>query len=134
MEMLVNNATEEETSLAEATPLYPLGASEDDEVVAWQTFECAIWDASDVETVTMYRVGDRTWYPDDIAEAEQHLTDMFWETFLGDNDPEVRELFKRDKPALRETFNNWTDSLHKDGEMCDDAASNLCLASEEVPA
>lgn len=32
-----------------------------------------------------------------------------------------------DKPALREAFNNWTDSLHRDGELTDYQIQNVTL-------
>jgi ABC-type amino acid transport substrate-binding protein len=32
-----------------------------------------------------------------------------------------------DKPALREAFNNWLDSLHRDGGVTDYQAHNITL-------
>lgn len=54
---------------------------------------------------------------DDIDDLNEALAESFWRTF-GD-------IFGEDEPMLREEFNNWTDSLRKDGHLCDNGY-NYC--------
>lgn len=56
---------------------------------------------------------------DDIDDLNEKLAETFWGTF-GDN-------FRTDEVAKRETFNNWTDSLCKGDELCDQGYNDCDL-------
>ena len=85
-------------------------------------FEGSIFaDSSDVTETTLYCVGENQ--HEDIYDANKELSDMFFDL------TPIAE-FGNDTVAMREAFNNWTDALCKDGEICDDTY-NECELIEE---
>lgn len=48
---------------------------------------------------------------DTLDELNETLAQIFWELF-GD-------VFGDDEPAEAEAFNNWTDAMCKDGDLCE---------------
>lgn len=58
--------------------------------------------------------------PAEFRKTEKRLRSIFW----ADIAPSIP---RHDKPALREAFNNWLDSLHRDGEVTDWQAFNITL-------
>lgn len=80
-------------------------------------------DSDDSEAVKAYELFGEI-YADEFA-AETELNSAFLEYCR-----EFGVTFHNDIPALRECFNNWADSLNRDGVICDDSASDLNLSDE----
>ncbi len=57
-------------------------------------------------------------YDNEVIQDEEQLSERFDEFFPN--------LDENDKPAMRELFNNWTDSLCKGGEMHSEQYDNYC--------
>jgi len=55
-------------------------------------------------------------------EASEDLTRFFVDMI----DECAPDFPKWDIPATNETFNNWTDGLCKDGEICTDTYNEIC--------
>ena len=51
-------------------------------------------------------------------DSEETLSEHF-DGMIGECGLEVAETMRRDRPALAEAFNNYTDSLCKDGDLHD---------------
>lgn len=62
---------------------------------------------------------------DDKDSAERFLTALFVDMCF---DLEID--LGNDSAAWRESFNNWTDSLHRDGLICDSSVNDLCPIGE----
>jgi len=58
---------------------------------------------------------------DDHDDAERHLSALFVDMC---DDLEIDH--GDDAVAWREDFNNWTDALHKDGQLCAASYDQLC--------
>lgn len=56
----------------------------------------------------------------EYRKTEKRLRAVFWQDIAPGIPP-------HDKPALREAFNNWLDSLHRDGTVTDYQAQNITL-------
>lgn len=60
---------------------------------------------------------------DDISDADEILRAEFWEMFSNDEKAQLMD----DRPMRAEAFNNWTDSLCKGGEICEDTYNECSL-------
>jgi len=102
---------------ADCTPLIAAASHDADPhraVLAYITTDGDAATADDeVEVVTVYRVNDTL--HDNIDDASAALSGMFDEMCA-----ELRADYGNDTIARNEDFNNWTDTLCKDGEICDD--------------
>lgn len=56
----------------------------------------------------------------EFRKTEKRLRAIFWEHIAGD-------IPRNDKPMLREAFNTWLDSLHRNGEISDYQVQNITL-------
>lgn len=56
----------------------------------------------------------------EYRRTEKRLRATFWQDIAPGIPP-------HDKPALREAFNNWLDSLHRDGTVTDYQAHHITL-------
>lgn len=69
--------------------------------------------------MTSYTVNGKEY--DDLDTAERHLSALFFDLLA---DLEID--FGNDAPAWRESFNNWTDALHRGNALCDAGYNDLC--------
>jgi ABC-type amino acid transport substrate-binding protein len=58
--------------------------------------------------------------PREYRQTEKRLRAVFWQDI-------APGIPRNDKPALREAFHNWKDSLHRDGELTDYQADKITL-------
>lgn len=123
MKMLQHITTGELYIKDDATQLFPRDLTGTCDAVAWHLSDDTVELVDDMEEVTVFRIGMQTILEEDKGEAEAILTAMFWDTFN-------RADFGDDIPMKRETFNNWTDALCKDGTICDDAYDQLCMIED----
>lgn len=68
-----------------------------------------------------YAIFGREYEESESILAERALTAAFLETW-----DEMGIDHGNDGAAWRESFNNWTDSLHCGGQICENAYSDLC--------
>lgn len=120
MKMLQHITTGDRHLMDDATQLFPRDLTGTCAAVAWHLSDDTVELVDDMEEINVYRIGDKTFDEDEQPQAEKLLTTMFWEAFSPSD-------FGDDDTMKREAFNNWTDSLCKDGEICDDAYDQLCL-------
>ena len=80
----------------------------------------------DGENGTLYQDGDLWFIPEETMTEEQIIEE--WKGFCL---PYIIEAYEmdgfRDGPARRESFNNFVDSLNKDGRVSDKTANEICL-------
>ena len=63
----------------------------------------------------------------DLITSERDLSDRFDEQIA----PGVIALYREnDKPAMNEAFNNWSDTLCKDGELHDEQYNKYCYVGK----
>jgi hypothetical protein len=91
---------------------------------AWQTTDGALHDSDEVTDATVYVIHGKEFEEDESHLAEKYLTGVFWSMF----DESQREELESDQIAMRESFANWTDSLCKDGDICQDSYNSLDMA------
>ena len=60
--------------------------------------------------------------PREYRQTEKALRAEFWAHIAGD-------IPRHDKPMLREAFNNWLDSLHREGRINDYQVFNITLGN-----
>lgn len=124
MQMIRNKITETEMPLEHVTPLYIKGSKPGLYRLAAYDFGSDEYaDSDDCETFTVYRFrGQDHDDADDMAEA---VNAAFAELCR-----EFGWTFEGDRPAVRQTFNDWTDGLQRDGELCDDSAQCVTLSDD----
>lgn len=120
MQILIHKESEETSIRENSTELF---ANVRGKYVtwAWQFESGEIYDSDDVEDGVAYRVRGEVY--DDSDAAAEVLRKEFWEMARECGGAEYVETLKNDRPARAEAFNNWTDALCKDGEICDDVYS-----------
>ena len=103
------------------------GAGHADEPRAAITGEDIVIDLDHADEIKVYTIDPYQWDEDDIDGAEEALAGMFWSMIrdTSDNPDQAVADMLADGPMMRETFNNWTDMLNKDGQLCDDAYQDL---------
>ena len=74
----------------------------------------------DTTEETVFQVFGRDFDESDSPLAERFLTETFWANF-------GRDSYGDDEVMRNEDFNNWTDSLCKNGDICDDSYNELCF-------
>ena len=74
-----------------------------------------------LEMVELYATDNK------LIDSEERLSELFDESIA----PMVIEQYgEGDKPAMRETFNNWTDMLCKDGEIHQEQYNQYCYVGK----
>lgn len=68
-----------------------------------------------------YRLFGREYDESESILAERALTAAFMDMLQ-----ECGVDYGNDSPAWRESFHNWKDGLHRDGDICDNACNDLC--------
>lgn len=120
MKMLQSVTIGDECKFEDATELFLVKDGQN--ILCGYLFDDGTYrDSGEVYSFTAYEI--RGVQFDDISEADEILRAEFWDSLS----PELKAQFESDGPMRREAFNNWTDSLCKDGEICDDTYDECSL-------
>lgn len=70
----------------------------------------------------------------DIDDLCEELSKLFWQMIFESGGHDLIDKLDSDGPMKRETFNNWVDSLCKEGHLCDQGGFEGRLTYEACEA